>query len=78
MSATDYRNDKHWWLQDGDKIYDITRDQYYSVGENPPYEQGRPSKWYGWKQRPHQKSLKLIMSILDFVKSEYCYETIKP
>jgi hypothetical protein len=64
MSAIDYRNDPHWWLQDGDKIYDITADQYYSVGKLPPYENGKPSKWYGWKQRPHQRSLNLIVRVL--------------
>jgi hypothetical protein len=77
MSATDYRNDKHWWLQDGEKIYDITSDQYYSVGKEPPHDSGKPTKWYGWKQRPHQRSLKLIMSVLKSVGSEYHYEMIK-
>ena len=64
MSGTDYRDDIHWWLQDGDKIYDVTSEQYYSVGKLPPYENGKPSKWYGWKQRPHQRSLDLIVRVL--------------
>ena len=64
MSATDYRGDKHWWLQSGDKIYDVTAEQYYSVGQNPPYEKGKKSKWYGWKERPHAKSMNLIVECL--------------
>lgn len=33
----------HWWLHDNKNIrlVDITADQYYSVGKNPPYENSR-------------------------------------
>ena len=78
MSGIDYRNDTHWWLQDGETIYDVTADQYYSVGQVPPYATGKKTAWYGWKQRPHQRSLKLIMRVLDSMKISYCYETLKP
>ena len=64
MSGKDYRDDYHWWLQNEDKIYDVTAEQYYSVGKLPPYENGKPSKWYGWKQRPHQRSLDLMIKVL--------------
>lgn len=64
MCGKDYRGDYHWWLQNGDRIYDITAEQYYCVGKLPPYENGKPSKWYGWKQRPHQRSLDLITRVL--------------
>ena len=64
MCGKDYRDDYHWWLQNGDKIYDVTAEQYYSVGKLPPYENGKPTKWYGWKQRPHQRSLDLIVRVL--------------
>jgi hypothetical protein len=64
MCGRDYRNDYHWWLQNGDKIYDVTAEQYYSVGKLPPYENGKPTKWYGWKQRPHQRSLDLMIRVL--------------
>ena len=64
MSAKDYREDYHWWLQDGEKIYDVTAEQYYTVGKLPPYHKGKPSKWYGWGQRPHQRSLDLIVRVL--------------
>lgn len=64
MCGKDYRDDYHWWLQNGKRIYDITAEQYYSVGKLPPYENGKPSKWYGWKQRPHQRSLDLMIRVL--------------
>jgi hypothetical protein len=64
MSAEDYRGEKHWWLQNGEKIYDVTAEQYYSVGKLPPYHSGKKSKWYGWKQRPQQISLDLMVLVL--------------
>jgi hypothetical protein len=64
MSAEDYRGEKHWWLQDGDKIYDVTAEQYYCIGKLPPYENGKKSKWYGWKGRPQQISLDLMIRVL--------------
>ena len=30
-SAEDYRGEKHWWLQEGDQVFDVTSDQYHSV-----------------------------------------------
>ena len=64
MSGKDYRDEIHWWLQDGDKIYDLTAEQYYTVGKIPPYHHGKKSKWYGWKGRPHQRSLNLMVRVL--------------
>ena len=64
MSGEDYRGEKHWWLQDGDKIYDATVNQYLDKKQNPPYNEGRKSKWYGWKQRPHQITLELMKRVL--------------
>lgn len=79
MSGIDYRGDTHWWLYDDrGVIYDTTADQYYSVGQVPPYTVGKKTSWYGWKQRPHQRSLTLMMRVLDYCNIEYCYETLKP
>ena len=64
MSGEDYRGEKHWWLQDDVKIYDCTAGQYIAIGETPPYNTGKKSVWYGWKQRPQQISLKLIKRVL--------------
>ena len=46
MSAIDYHDCPHWWLEDTscNKIYDVTSDQYYHVGQVPPYDEiGRAS-----------------------------------
>ena len=64
MSGEDYRGEKHWWLQDGQKIYDCTVNQYLDKGKLPPYDIGKKSKWYGWKQRPQQISLDLMVRVL--------------
>ncbi len=64
MSAEDYRGEKHWWLQNGERIYDVTAEQYYSVDKLPPHEKGKKSKWYGWKGRPQQISLDLMVKVL--------------
>lgn len=64
MSAEDYRGEKHWWLQNGERIYDVTAEQYYCVGKIPPYSKGKKSKWYGWKGRPQQITLDLMVKVL--------------
>ena len=65
-TAIDYHDCSHWWLVDktSDKIYDITADQYYHVGQIPPYVDGKKKPWYGWKERPHQRSLNLMVRVL--------------
>ena len=51
----------HWWLMDeDDKIIDITQDQYLSVGTKPPHDKGKETKWYGWRNRVHARSLVLM------------------
>ena len=64
MSGEDYRGEKHWWLQYGDNIYDCTAEQYLDKGKIPPYHVGKKSVWYGWKQRPQQISLNLMVKVL--------------
>jgi hypothetical protein len=64
MSGIDYRGETHWWIQNDDNIYDLTAEQYLSVGKLPPYAVGKKSKWYGWKGRPHQRSLDLMVRVL--------------
>ena len=64
MSGEDYRGERHWWLQCGDNIYDCTAEQYYTIGKLPPYHNGKKTAWYGWKQRPQQISLDLMVKIL--------------
>ncbi len=62
-SAIDDRGEPHWWLQYGEQIIDITADQFKVRDVSPPYERGKPNKWYGWRNRPHKKSLKLIEKV---------------
>ena len=64
FSAVDFRDEKHWWLQDGNTIYDATEDQYYLRSKVPPHSKGKKSVWYGWKQRPQQITLELMKRIL--------------
>ena len=64
MSGEDYRGEKHWWIQDGNNIYDVTADQYYSKSKVPPHSKGKKSAWYGWRQRPQQISLNLMKKVL--------------
>jgi len=63
-SGLDYRDEKHWWLQHGETVYDCTAEQYWSVNQNPPYDVGKKTKWYGWKGRPQQVSLELCKRVL--------------
>ena len=65
MSAIDYHDCSHWWLRDKEtnKIYDITVDQYYCVNQEPPYP-GKNKRWYGWKERPHMRTLDLMVKVL--------------
>ena len=75
MSAIDWRGDKHWWLRDRETNNDIdmTVEQYYGIGKEPPHKDGKISKWYGWKHRPHGRTLKLIkkMQSLANIKTVY-------
>lgn len=71
MSGEDYRGEKHWWLQDNETVYDCTGEQYWSVNQNPPYDVGKKTAWYGWKGRPQQVSLNLMIRVLgDRLKSD--------
>ena len=46
MSAIDWRGDKHWWLRDRETNNDIdmTVEQYYGIGKEPPHKDGKISK----------------------------------
>ncbi len=63
-SGVDYRGEKHWWAQHGEIVYDCTAEQYWSVNQNPPYNVGKKTKWYGWKGRPQQVSMDLCVRVL--------------
>ena len=64
MSAPCDIADSHWWLEDIDgNIIDITQDQYLSIGNKPPHNKGKETKWYGWRNRVHAKSLVLMNKV---------------
>ena len=65
-TAIDYHDCSHWWIvnKETEKIYDITADQYYHVNQEPPYNKGIKKPWYGWKERPHQRTLNLMVRVL--------------
>jgi len=64
-TAIDYKGEQHWWLKDKNNglIIDITADQYFNINKKPPYDKGKARQWYGWKNRPHKRTFKLIMKI---------------
>lgn len=62
----------HWWCEDVDgNIIDITQDQYLSVGIKPPYDKGKETKWYGWRNRVHARSLVLMNKVQPTSKLEF-------
>ncbi len=64
-SGKDWRGEDHWWLTNSEDGYiiDVTADQYYSIGEKPPHDVGKPTKWYGWKGRVHKRTMVLMQKI---------------
>ena len=70
--------EQHWWLQDGDKIIDITAEQYDMFNFDPPYDKGKETKWYGWKNRPHRKTQKLMLKVQPEAKEDFKQYREKP
>lgn len=55
----------HWWAVDKHgKQIDLTADQYYSVGKNPPYDVGEKSSMLGFSYRTR------TLTLLDKVTKE--------
>lgn len=55
----------HWWVQDNEgNIIDLTADQYYSVGKQPPYDKGEKAGLLGFDYR------KRVNILLDRVNSK--------
>ena len=55
----------HWWAVDVDgKLIDLTADQYYSVGKEPPYERGEKTGMLGFAYRTR------TLELLDRVKKQ--------
>tara|TARA_Y100000389_G_scaffold198600_1_gene235407 strand:+ start:713 stop:1099 length:387 start_codon:yes stop_codon:yes gene_type:complete len=49
----------HWWCVDiNDKLIDLTADQYYSLGKEPPYDKGEKASMLGFAYR--KRTLELL------------------
>ena len=70
--------EQHWWLEDGDKIIDITAGQYDAFDFDPPYYNGRITNWYGWRNRPHRKTQDLMKLVQPSAKLEWKQYAEKP
>ena len=49
-------------MEDDNEIIDVTEDSY-DDDNLPPYDVGKKSKWYGWKERVHKRTLDLMNSV---------------
>lgn len=61
FGCRDWRGGTHWWLRTPSGILDITADQYYSIGHDPPYEHCRVPR-RSWKIA--KRTVKLLNRIL--------------
>lgn len=64
FKAKDDEGYMHWWLKRYDKIYDVTKDYYFSNGKEPPYKNGVESEWKGPKKRPLEETLNLMIKVI--------------
>lgn len=62
-SGKDTLGNIHWWLNHNGTIIDVTEGQYDLMECDPPYEVGKPTKWYGWKNRLHKRSMGLVQDV---------------
>lgn len=63
--AQDWADIWHWWAVDNNgKIIDLTADQYYSMGKEPPYDAGEKASMLGFSYRTR------TLELLERVKKE--------
>ena len=63
--AQDWSDIWHWWVVDTTgKIIDLTSDQYYSIGKEPPYKSGEKASMLGFAYRTR------TLELLDRVKKD--------
>lgn len=63
--AQDWADIWHWWAVDNSgKIIDLTSDQYYSMGKEPPYDAGEKASMLGFSYRTR------TLELLEKVKKE--------
>jgi hypothetical protein len=62
-SGMDVLGNIHWWLDHNGTIIDVTAGQYDLMECDPPYDVGKPTKWYGWRNRLHKRSMGLVQDV---------------
>jgi len=62
-SGTDELGNIHWWLDHDGTIIDVTAGQYDLMECDPPYDKGKPTKWYGWRNRFHKRSMGVVQDV---------------
>ena len=69
MHGKDPNGIVHWWLEDdAGNIIDATADQYFSVGEEPPYERGTRGAFLPSRYRtggPSERARVVIERVLE-------------
>ena len=74
--ARDKNNIVHWWLENikTKEILDVTSEQYYLIGENPPYKDG---KFGGFLTKLPSKRTKALINKLPHSQVEYYSSSLK-
>lgn len=76
-AGRDHNNGTHWWLKNKDtgEIVDPTKEQYTSLGIEPPYDKGRPCAFL--TREPSQRAQKLIARINEKIIKYESENTVK-
>ena len=64
-AAVDTDDIRHWWFTDIETsvVFDVTANQYTQVELESLYENGKPTPYYGWGQRPATRFLDLLTTV---------------
>jgi len=76
-AGRDHNNGTHWWLKNKDtgEIVDPTKEQYTSLGIEPPYDKGRPCAFL--TREPSQRAQKLIARVNEKIIQYESENTVK-
>lgn len=76
-AGRDHNNGTHWWLKNKDtgEIVDPTKEQYTSLGIEPPYDKGRPCAFL--TREPSQRAQKLIARVNEKIIQYKSENTVK-
>lgn len=76
-AGRDHNNGTHWWLKNKDtgEIVDPTKEQYTSLGIEPPYDKSRPCAFL--TREPSQRAQKLIARVNEKIIQYESENTVK-